>query len=57
MACSKGACVEVEHVADGVAVRSTKHADLDALLFDHQEWSEFLAAVKRGEFDPQGSEE
>lgn len=51
--CNLGDCVEVGRAADGaVVVRDTK--DLlrtTSLEFTPQEWRDFVAGVKAGEFD------
>jgi Domain of unknown function (DUF397) len=48
----KGNCVEVAHVADGVAVRDTKHGDgSPVLVFTPAEWAAFIDGAKDGEFD------
>lgn len=50
-ACSSDGCVEVAHLADGVAIRDSKNTDLPAHVFDREEWVAFLAGVRNGEFD------
>lgn len=51
-ACSTDGCVEVAHLADGsVAIRDSKDVRKAAHIFDHEEWSAFLAGVRNGEFD------
>lgn len=50
--CGGGACVEVAPLADGrVAVRSSKYPGLPALVYSSLEWRDFIAGVKKGEFD------
>lgn len=50
--CSKGTCVEVAPLPDGgAAVRDTKDPGRAPLVFDADEWDDFLAGVKIGEFD------
>lgn len=50
--CSVGACVEVAVGRDGdVRIRGSRGSGA-ALSFTHDEWVEFLAGVKAGEFDP-----
>ncbi len=50
--CSKGGCVEVAPLPDGgAAVRDTKDPGRAPLVFDADEWDDFLAGVKIGEFD------
>jgi hypothetical protein len=46
-----GACVEVAAAGDGVAVRDSKNSHAAPLIYTRDEWSAFLFAVKRGEFD------
>jgi hypothetical protein len=49
--CGTGGCVEVAPLPDGGAVvRGTKNRTL-GLMFDAQEWADFVAGVKDGEFD------
>ncbi|HEY6424197.1 MAG TPA: DUF397 domain-containing protein [Pseudonocardiaceae bacterium] len=50
--CSKGGCVEVAALPNGgAAVRDTKNRTREPLMFDGQEWADFVAGVKNGEFD------
>lgn len=50
--CTTGGCVEVAPLPDGsVVVRSTKDLDREPLVFDRQEWADFVAGVKDGDFD------
>lgn len=50
--CSKGACVEVAPLPDGGAVvRDSKDRTRQPLTFDSHEWADFVAGVRRGEFD------
>ena len=50
--CTKGTCVEVAPLpGGGAAVRDTKDADREPLVFDADEWADFVAGVKIGEFD------
>ncbi len=49
--CTAGGCVEVAPLPDGGAVvRGTKDRAV-GLMFDGQEWADFVAGVKNGEFD------
>lgn len=50
--CSFGDCVEVDIDAYGVLVRDSKDPNGPELSFTREEWTEFVAAVKAGEFDP-----
>lgn len=58
--CSGGSCVEVAPRADGwVALRDSKDARKPEHLFTAEEWADFVAGVKAGEFDfaaPRGVE-
>ena len=49
--CGGGTCVEVSFLDDQVAVRDSKDADGQVLLFSAPEWHTFLAGVRKGEFD------
>ena len=50
--CDGGHCVEVAQLPDGgVAVRDSKHPDLEPRIFDADEWRAFVRGVKAGEFD------
>ena len=54
-ACSTGGvfnCVAVAITSEGVAVRDTKDPTMATLGFTVDEWSVFVDAVKKGEFDP-----
>jgi hypothetical protein len=45
-------CVEVSPLpSGGVLLRSTKDRGQGHLMFDKQEWADFIAGVKDGEFD------
>ncbi|MFI5915681.1 DUF397 domain-containing protein [Dactylosporangium sp. NPDC051541] len=46
-----GACVEVATLANLVLVRDSKSPDEAVLAFTGSEWRDFIAGVKRGEFD------
>lgn len=46
-----GACVEVATIANLVLVRDSKDREGPVLAFTNLEWREFLAGVRRGEFD------
>lgn len=53
-ACSTGGvfnCVAVAITAEGVAVRDTKDPAKTTLDFTTAEWTSFVDAVKKGEFD------
>ncbi|MPZ64624.1 MAG: DUF397 domain-containing protein [Pseudonocardiaceae bacterium] len=50
--CSKGTCVEVAPLpGGGASVRDTKGPGRAPLVFDADEWADFVAGVKIGEFD------
>lgn len=51
--CGGGDCVEVEVRAGvGVAVRHSRHPDVESIAFTTAEWRDFVKGVKAGEFDP-----
>lgn len=53
--CTKGGCVEVAPLPGGGAVvRDTKDRAREPLMFDRQEWADFVSGVKNGEFDFDG---
>ena len=47
-------CVEVAIRNDVVLVRDSKEPSKDALQFDRDEWSAFVAGAKSGQFDLPG---
>lgn len=50
--CSNKSCVEVGRMPDGsVAVRDTKDRGRPPHVYTSQEWADFVAGVKAGEFD------
>lgn len=50
--CSMGNCVEVGRTPEGsVAVRDRKDPERGPLVFTPEEWADFVAGVKAGEFD------
>jgi len=50
--CIDGKCVEVAEDDDHVLVRDSKQGVAgDVLNFTRQEWADFIAGVKAGEFD------
>ncbi|MFF5244018.1 DUF397 domain-containing protein [Streptosporangium sp. NPDC000095] len=52
LSAASGNCVEVARLAgEGFAVRDSKDRRGPVLLFGGTEWSEFVAAVKSGDFD------
>jgi hypothetical protein len=48
---NQGNCVEVARLADGMAVRDSKHPDAGMLTFTPAEWQAFVAGCRAGEFD------
>lgn len=48
--CESSGCVEVAEAVGGVELRSSRRPDM-ILLVDTDEWVEFVAAVKAGDFD------
>jgi hypothetical protein len=46
-----GSCVEVATIARLVLVRDSKDPDSPVLAFTSVEWADFVAGVRRGEFD------
>jgi hypothetical protein len=46
-----GNCVEVASVEDRVAVRDSKNAEIEPLVFSRQSWAAFISAVHGGDFD------
>ena len=53
-ACSTGGvfnCVAVAITPEVIGIRDTKDASKTTLQYSPAEWREFVAAVKRGEFD------
>ncbi|MBK0865520.1 MULTISPECIES: DUF397 domain-containing protein [unclassified Saccharopolyspora] len=45
------ACVEVAPTATGTAVRDSKFPASGHFAVDRPQWSDFLGAIKRGDFD------
>jgi hypothetical protein len=45
------ACVEVADGPDGVRLRDSKDPDGPVLAFDAEDWTAFIAGVRRGDFD------
>jgi hypothetical protein len=48
---AENGCVEAAHIGDVYAIRDGKNPLGSVLLFDSQEWRNFLDGVKAGEFD------
>jgi predicted secreted Zn-dependent protease len=49
--CANGSCVEVAVAGGHVAMRDSKIRNGPLLQFDRESWEDFLAGVRRGEFD------
>jgi hypothetical protein len=49
--CGESTCVEVALRSDGVRVRDAKAVGGPELAFTADEWTAFVAGVKKGEFD------
>ncbi|MEU4158671.1 DUF397 domain-containing protein [Actinoplanes sp. NPDC026670] len=49
--CSNGTCVEVAFVGDTVLVRNSQRPTGPEISYTTQEWEDFLAGAKNGEFD------
>lgn len=51
--CGSSACVEVDRTSDAphVLVRDSKDLSIAPLVFTAEEWRDFLAGAKGGEFD------
>lgn len=49
--CQYGSCVAVRRTAADVQVRDSKDPDGPVLTFTHREWKDFLAGVRKREFD------
>lgn len=50
--CASNSCVEVSFSENTVAVRDSKDREQSALVYSLDEWRDFLAGVRNGEFDP-----
>lgn len=46
-----GNCVEVAELADGIALRDSKHPTGPVLVFPGAEWRAFLSGTRTGQFD------
>ncbi|NMO54661.1 DUF397 domain-containing protein [Actinoplanes sp. TBRC 11911] len=49
--CNNGACVEVGYMDGTIAVRDSKDTSKPAHMYTPDEWQQFVAGVKNGEFD------
>jgi hypothetical protein len=49
--CDTGACVEIGTLGEAVHIRNSADQDGMRLTLSHNEWQEFVAGVKDGDFD------
>jgi hypothetical protein len=49
--CDTAACVEIGTLGDSVLIRNSADRDGERLALSHDEWQEFVAGVKDGDFD------
>jgi hypothetical protein len=49
--CSTGSCVEIAITTGPILVRDTKKPNQPPLMYTKEEWREFIAGAKGGEFD------
>jgi hypothetical protein len=49
--CESGACVEVGTLGASVLIRDSADRDGECLTLSRDEWQEFVAGVKDGDFD------
>jgi hypothetical protein len=49
--CNNSSCVEVAVTPEFVAVRDSKNPGHQALVYTNDEWRQFIAGAKNGEFD------
>lgn len=49
--CESAECVEVMPTLTRVAIRNSQYPEGPWLSFSHEEWIQFLDAVKEGKFD------
>lgn len=49
-ACGETACVEVGRARDRVAIRNSRHPDVEPLVFTTAEWVAFVQGVRQGDF-------
>jgi len=49
--CDSGKCVEIGILGDLVLIRSSADPDGMLVTLSHEEWREFVARVKNGDFD------
>lgn len=49
--CSNGTCVQVAFAGQSVVLRDSKDPEGPKLQYSAQEWRDFIAGAKSGEFD------
>jgi Domain of unknown function (DUF397) len=49
--CDGGACVQVAADQHSILIGSTRQPDGPVLVYSPDEWREFVAAIKKGDFD------
>lgn len=49
--CTSGNCVEVAALGDSIAIRDSKSPSSAVLLYIANEWRDFIAGAKNGDFD------
>jgi hypothetical protein len=49
--CESGQCVEIGTLGDSVLIRNSADRDGERLALSRDEWQEFVAGVKDGDFD------
>jgi predicted secreted Zn-dependent protease len=49
--CNNGTCVEVGYANGNILVRDSKNAAVPSHSYTADEWQQFIAGVKNGEFD------
>jgi hypothetical protein len=49
--CDNGSCVEIALLATGAAMRDSKDPEGGMLVFSSSAWTDFILAVRSGEFD------
>ena len=51
LSCDGGACVQVAASEDGILLGNSRHPGGPVLDYTADEWHEFVAGVKKGDFD------
>lgn len=49
--CGAGNCVQVAKLEGAIAIRDSKNPERGTQVYTIDEWHEFVAGVKRGDFD------